>query len=202
MIEPDSPVWTTWDNLGLTWVRQGICQGCSNIKLLGSFTVLSLKKLSLVDRACSQSSASSLLVGPLSDLCVFIFPSLQGSSRFGVVLATIGAACSLPGYGTALYGLWPREYWRRQIHRSTRGRAGAATLASFACHLSSVGGALQYLHWGSLSEGVDWQKHKKWLWGSSARYLGSNSCRYLCVCAGQQSKEMAPASSFVPRGIL
>lgn len=30
---------------------------------------------------------------------------------------------------------------------------------------------------------------------------GTGSCRWLCVCAGRQGREMAPAGYFVPGGV-
>ena len=46
----------TEDTLDLNGVRPGICQRCSSTKLQGTFTVLSPEKLSVVGRACSQTS--------------------------------------------------------------------------------------------------------------------------------------------------
>ena len=46
--------------LGLSSVGPGICQGCISIQVQGAFPVLSPEKLSLVDRACSQTSCLPL----------------------------------------------------------------------------------------------------------------------------------------------
>lgn len=84
--------------LGLSRVRPGICQSCSR-----SCSVLSLccplrsfhwwVEPAVRPAVCPQPSAGAAV----GLLCVVLFPSPWGRSHFGVVLAPVGAACTLPG---------------------------------------------------------------------------------------------------------
>ena len=62
--------------LGLSLDRLGICQRCSITKLLGILGAGTTARL----------------------VCVVIFPLPQSGSHFGMVLAPIGAACTMPGF--------------------------------------------------------------------------------------------------------
>ena len=92
--------------MGSSRGRTSICQRCSSTKLQDAFPVLSPEKLSPVRRACSWTSCLPPAHGRDLHLtgvcvcvcvCVVIFPSLRGRSHLGVVLAAVGAACTLPG---------------------------------------------------------------------------------------------------------
>ena len=99
------------DALGLSWVRQGVCQRCSSTKQQGTFPVLSLEKLSLVAGE-GMGTAIRPVVGlqptaaSSSDWLIYvvIFSSLWGKSHFGMVLAIVGAMWTLPG-------LWNHPVW-------------------------------------------------------------------------------------------
>ena len=66
---------------------------------IGTFHGLSPEKLLLVlGPAVRLDVCPSPLLGPAGLVCVVIFPSPQGKSHFGVVLAPLRATCTLPGF--------------------------------------------------------------------------------------------------------
>lgn len=83
--------------LSLSSVRQVVYQRCSGTKLQGIIPVLSPRSYHWWVRPKTiPDVCPSTLWGLKSDWCVHLsFPSPQGRSRLGVVLASFSAACTL-----------------------------------------------------------------------------------------------------------
>lgn len=87
-----------------------------------------------------QMSALSPLVGPWSDWCVWLSSSVP-KSHFGMALASVSAACILPGCSIALDGL----LLRAGLQEKVGGRVASASKVCCGLLWSAVGKDLQLL---------------------------------------------------------